>query len=175
MKVPIDISIAGIRIAPAVPITTIAALERGLVSPLVAEAVGAHRLPVAAEPGAPRLAIQAARSVLAVASVAAEDVDILVHAWIHHQGHDFWSPAHHIAREIGARRALPVGVQTMCNGGETALEIAIARLSCDVDASTALVTTADIFDGDFDRWNSDSFLLVRRRRHRHRADHRTAP
>lgn len=158
MKIPPDISIARVRTAPAPTVTTATALEEGKVARLVAETVGARQLPAATEPGAPRLAIDAAQAALDGAEIHAEDIDILVHAWIHHQGHDFWSPAHHIAHEIGAVNALPVGIQTMCNGGETAIEIAVARLVCDPDATTALVTTADIFAGDFDRWNSDSFL-----------------
>lgn len=158
MKILPDISIAGLRTALAPTITTTTAVEEGKVARLVAEAVGARQLPAATEPGAPRLAIDAARAALDDAGVRGEDIDILVHAWIHHQGHDFWSPAHYIAREVGAVHALPVGVQTMCNGGETAIEIAVTRLVCDPDATTAVVTTADILAGDFDRWNSDSFL-----------------
>jgi 3-oxoacyl-[acyl-carrier-protein] synthase III len=158
LKIPSNISIAGLHTALAPTIPTATALQQGKVPRLVAESVGAWQLPAAIEPGAPRLAIDAASAALARASIRVEEVDILVHAWIHHQGHDFWSPAHHIVRELGAIRALPIGVQTMCNGGETGIEIAVARLLCDPDATTAVVTTADIFAGDFDRWNSDSFL-----------------
>lgn len=158
MKIASEICISGLHTVFAPTVATMTALEEGKVSRLIAEGVGAHQLPVAIEPGAPRLAIEAANAVLDGAQTLGEEVDILVHAWIHHQGHDFWSPAHHIARAVGAVNALPVGVQTMCNGGETAIEIAVARLLCDPDATTAIVTTADIFAGGFDRWNSDSFL-----------------
>ncbi|MFV0372555.1 3-oxoacyl-ACP synthase [Microbacterium sp.] len=158
MKIPPDISIAGLHTALAPTVATATALEEGKVARLVAETVGARQLPAATEPGAPRLAIEAAHAAMEGARIQGEEIDILVHAWIHHQGHDFWSPAHHIAHEVGADNALPVGVQTMCNGGETAIEIAVARLICDPDATTAVVTTADIFAGGFDRWNSDSFL-----------------
>lgn len=89
MKIPPDISIAGLRTALAPTVTTTTALEEGKVARLVAETVGAHQLPAATEPGAPRLAIDAARAALDGAGIHGEDIDILVHAWIHHQGHDF--------------------------------------------------------------------------------------
>jgi 3-oxoacyl-[acyl-carrier-protein] synthase-3 len=80
----------------------------------------------------------------------------VLHAWIYHQGHDFWSPPHYLAHQLGADDALPLGIQQMCNGGPAALETAAAWLTADPDAGHALVTTADCFVGPgFDRWRGD--------------------
>ncbi|MFE2584985.1 3-oxoacyl-ACP synthase, partial [Streptomyces sp. NPDC059378] len=84
------------------------------------------------------------------------DLGFTTHAWIHHQGHDFWSPAHYVAHQVGAVRGVPLGIQVMCNGGGTALEAAASRLLADRSTATALVTTGDRFpDEGFDRWAGD--------------------
>jgi len=79
-----------------------------------AEGLGVNEVPVADEP-APDLAVRAGREALVQAGYPAERIGLLVHAWTWHQGHDFWSPAHYVASRLGARKALPFGVQQMCN------------------------------------------------------------
>jgi 3-oxoacyl-[acyl-carrier-protein] synthase-3 len=112
-------------------------------------------VPVADEP-APDLAVRAAVDALAGAGRAAGEVGLVVHAWTYHQGHDFWSPAHYVAHRIGAPRALPFGVQQMCNAGAAGLGIAASRLLLEPDLQAAVVTTADSFTGPgFDRWAGD--------------------
>jgi 3-oxoacyl-[acyl-carrier-protein] synthase-3 len=103
------------------------------------------------------MAVRAARSALATANWPATALDLVLHAWTHHQGQDFWSPAHYVADGVGATAALPIGVQQMCNGGAMALELAVGRMLADADTRRVLVTTADRFtEPDFDRWRSDS-------------------
>ncbi|MFH9944542.1 ketoacyl-ACP synthase III family protein [Streptomyces murinus] len=105
---------------------------------------------------APDLAVRAAREALTAAGWQGADLGFTAHAWIHHQGHDFWSPAHYVAHRIGAVRGVPLGIQVMCNGGGTALEAAASRLLADSTTATALVTTGDRFpDEGFDRWAGD--------------------
>lgn len=102
------------------------------------------------------LALSAARQTLADSALAAPTLNWLLHAWTHRQGQEFWSPAHYLADQLGARAALPVGIQQMCNGGVTALDLAAARLCADTGTQWALATTADCFCApSFDRWQGD--------------------
>jgi 3-oxoacyl-[acyl-carrier-protein] synthase-3 len=105
---------------------------------------------------APEMAVLAARAALAAARWQAAAVDLLVHAWTYYQGHDFWSPPHFVAHHAGAARAVPLGVQQMCNGGAAAVEVAATRLLVDPAVVRAVVTTADRFAAPgFDRWRGD--------------------
>ncbi|MEV0260946.1 3-oxoacyl-[acyl-carrier-protein] synthase III C-terminal domain-containing protein [Streptomyces sp. NPDC050617] len=143
--------------------------------------LGHEEIPVAEDVAPPDMAVRAARTALATAGVAPGDIGLTCHAWMYYQGHDLWSPAHYIAHRLGALRAVPVGVQQVCNGGSAAVELAAARLAAgavakpprDTFASAtatgpvpatdptptpdwALVTTADRFaEPGFDRWASD--------------------
>jgi 3-oxoacyl-[acyl-carrier-protein] synthase-3 len=122
-----------------------------------AERDGFVELPVSRTLHAPEMAVEAGRSALASAGWTASALDLVLHAWTHHQGQDLWSPAHFIALGVGARTAVPIGVQQMCNGGAMALELAAGRMLADPDTRRVLVTTADRFtEPDFDRWRSDS-------------------
>jgi 3-oxoacyl-[acyl-carrier-protein] synthase-3 len=104
----------------------------------------------------PEQAALAACGALEAAGWPAARVGYLVHAWLYHQGHDFWSPAHYVANRIGAVNALPFGVQHMSNGGALGLQLAATRLIAGPGVSSALVTTGDRFSlPGFDRWTSD--------------------
>jgi 3-oxoacyl-[acyl-carrier-protein] synthase-3 len=117
---------------------------------------GYRQLPVSDGLAAPELAALAGSAALAAAGCGPSQVGLLAHAWTHYQGHDFWSPAHFVARRVGADRAVALGVQQMCNGGAAALELAGTRLLADPTITTCLVTTADVFARPgFDRWSSD--------------------
>ncbi|MFF9117524.1 3-oxoacyl-[acyl-carrier-protein] synthase III C-terminal domain-containing protein [Streptomyces massasporeus] len=117
--------------------------------------LGLTAVPVSEE-SAPDMAVLAAERALGASTCGPEDIDVLVHGWLYHQGHDFWSPAHYIAARIGAAAALPIGVQQMSNAGAAALGVARDKLTADARAQVALVTTADRFcPPGFDRWASD--------------------
>ncbi|WP_225808658.1 3-oxoacyl-[acyl-carrier-protein] synthase III C-terminal domain-containing protein [Streptomyces spinosus] len=131
------------------------AVDLGLLDAETADELGYDRLPVA-DLAPPEMACEAGRRALAAAGVPAAEVGAVLHAWIHYQGHDLWSPAHFIADRLGAGAAVPVGVQQVCNGGAAAVELAAARLFVEPGLGSALVTTADAFlEPGFDRWSGD--------------------
>lgn len=136
--------------------TTRDALATGIFTESDAVASGYLELPVSNTLAPPQLAALAASSALDRAGERGAEVDLLVHAWTHYQGHEFWSPAHFIAAQIGAEHAEPVGLQQMCNGGAAAVSTAVSRLLADSDVRCAVVTTADCFaQPGFDRWRGD--------------------
>jgi 3-oxoacyl-[acyl-carrier-protein] synthase-3 len=121
-----------------------------------AEVLATRSLAVSSDGAGPEFAVRAAGPALAAAGRDPSSIGVLAHAWINHQGHDFWSPAHYVAREVGAVNAVPFGVQQMCNGGAVALATAAASLLADPRAGAALVTTGDQFRRPgFDRWAGD--------------------
>ncbi|MEU9481755.1 ketoacyl-ACP synthase III family protein [Streptomyces sp. NPDC048191] len=118
--------------------------------------VGVTELPVSRDLAGPQLAARAARRALEQAAWDPNRVDLLAHAWIYHQGHDFWAPAHYVAHEAGLRRTLPFGLQHMSNGGALGLQLAAVRLLADAGTDSAMVTTGDRFAlPGFDRWAGD--------------------
>lgn len=134
------------------------ALADGRMGPEEAERSGYVSIPVAGPdlPG-PTLAVHAARAALTGTDPA--DVGLLLHAWTEYQGHDLWSPPHHVADRVGARDALPVGIRQLSNGGAAATELAAGWLAAH-PGGTALVTTGDRFClPGFDRWRSDRGLV----------------
>lgn len=144
---------------PASTLSAADAVAAGRVSADEARAVGYLELPVATDLAPPEMAVRAGRRALSRAKLAPEALGLVAHAWTYHQGHDFWSPAHYVARFVGATGAVPVGIQQMCNGGAAALDVAVARLRSDASPAAALVTTADRFcRPGFDRWRGDSSL-----------------
>ncbi|MFF4872655.1 3-oxoacyl-[acyl-carrier-protein] synthase III C-terminal domain-containing protein [Streptomyces sp. NPDC090109] len=131
------------------------AVASGLVDAETAGELGYSALPVAAL-APPEMAVEAGREALSAAGVDPAAVGLLLHAWIHYQGHDLWSPAHFVADRLGADGAVPLGVQQVCNGGAAAVELAASRLFVEPGLEHALVTTADAFpDPGFDRWSGD--------------------
>ncbi|MDQ0832320.1 3-oxoacyl-[acyl-carrier-protein] synthase-3 [Streptomyces achromogenes] len=151
----------GIWLAPAewLPPTaekTVDALAAGRVTAEEADAMGYGQLPVSPDLSAPRMAVRAARLALTRAGVPAGDLSAVLHAWTYYQGHDFWSPAHYVAAGAGALKAVPTGVQQMCNGSAAALRAAVHQLVARPGDGPLLVTTADRFaPPGFDRWGGD--------------------
>ena len=137
------------------------AVAAGRLRERAAEDLGHESLPDADVTAPPDAAVHAAHLALDAAGEPAERLAVLAHAWMYHQGHDLWSPAHYVARRLGAPRALPVGVQQVCNGGAAALGFVTAWLATADSAEASrprlgLVTTADRFaEPGFDRWASD--------------------
>jgi 3-oxoacyl-[acyl-carrier-protein] synthase III len=132
------------------------AVAAGKLDEPTAERLGYRELTVSSDRAAPELAVLAAQKGLAEAGWTGEDVGLVVHSWIYHQGHDFWSPPHFVASGIGAGQATPIGVQQTSNGSVAALEVAIGRLALDPSVDRCVVTTADCFEPPgFDRWFGD--------------------
>jgi 3-oxoacyl-[acyl-carrier-protein] synthase III len=147
---------AAVTWLPAERATVQEAVAAGRIDSDYAERNAFVELPVSQELHAPEMAAAAASAALAVADWRPEELDLIFHAWTHHQGHDFWSPAHFVARRIEAHAAVPIGIQQMCNGGAVALELAAAYVQGDPATQRALITTADRFAAPaFDRWSGD--------------------
>jgi 3-oxoacyl-[acyl-carrier-protein] synthase-3 len=101
------------------------------------------------------MAVRAARQALAEAGRSAEEIGVLCHAWVYHQGYDIWSPAHFVANEVGAVNALPFGIQALSNGGAVALQTVVNYLLADERMTAGLATTADVFvEPGILRWTS---------------------
>lgn len=117
-----------------------------------------RRLPVA--DGIPLdLAAAAALAALHRGGISPNQVDELLYAWTHFQGHHFWSPAHALARQLGADNAFPVGIQQMCNGAGAALQL-LARGAHSAEPRVSLIATGDVFTPPgFDRWSGDYGVL----------------
>jgi len=129
-----------------------AAVAAGRLSQEAADLYGYREL-TASDLAAVQLAERAAATALERARISPAEVDRLFHAWTYHQGHEFWSPAHYLANQLGADRAVPIGIQQMCNGGMAAIDAAAHELVADRETTLALVTTGDRFaEPGFDRW-----------------------
>src|SRR6185369_4756444 len=130
----------------------------GDVNPSTAADLGYEALPVSEDVAPPDMALAAGRAVLDDAGCPAGALGAVLHASVHHQGHDAWSAPHYIANEIGARDAVPIGLLQQCNGGAIGIELAVSRLAADTDhaGGPVLVTTADRFlMPSWHRWRSD--------------------
>lgn len=112
-------------------------------------------LPVATdEIAVPDMGVIAGRKALdRAADVVADQVDLILHASIYHQGRDHhWNSAPYIQRELGVTGAFALNVEGMSNGGMAAIDLAMAQLEAG-RATSALITTADRFcPPGFDRW-----------------------
>ncbi|MBB5936374.1 ketoacyl-ACP synthase III family protein [Streptomyces zagrosensis] len=112
-------------------------------------------LPVASdEISVPDMGAIAGRKALdRAAAVVGDQVDLILHASIYHQGRDHhWNSAPYIQRELGVTGAFALNVEGMSNGGMAAVDLAMAQLEAGRGTS-ALITTADRFcPPGFDRW-----------------------
>ena len=98
------------------------AVRAGLLNASAVGRQGVTALPVSADLAPPQMAVLAGRKALTRARWDSAKIGMLAHAWVYHQGHDKWSPAHYIANELHLpASALPFGIQAMCTGGATGL------------------------------------------------------
>lgn len=130
------------------------AVRAGLLNASAVGRQGVTALPVSADLAPPQMAVLAGRKALTRARWDSAKIGMLAHAWVYHQGHDKWSPAHYIANELHLpASALPFGIQAMCTGGATGLYLAATGLLADEETSAALVTTAEKYGAPvWDRW-----------------------
>lgn len=106
------------------------------------------------------LAVAAARIALERAGTAAEDVRLVMHASIGHQGLDHFAPASYVQHRTVRGRAGALEVKQASNGGLGGLEMAAAYLGADPAAGSVLLTTADTFEPPaYDRYHTDGGLL----------------
>lgn len=131
------------------------AVANGVISGPDARGEGIEALPVSTGETAPEMAAEACAVALAAAGKQPHEVDALVYAWVFRQGTGVATPAHRVARLLGADRCVALGVQQMSNGGAAALELAVARLLTEPTCRTAVVATGDEFrDLPYDRWRA---------------------
>ena len=132
------------------------ALAAGEVDGRTAADLGYTALPVSEDTAPPDMAVAAGAQVLERGHCPAEAISMVLHASVHHQGHDAWSAPHYIADRLDARDAVPIGLLQQCNGGAIGIELAVSRLQGDAEAGPVLVTTGDRFlMPSWHRWRTD--------------------
>ncbi|MFI0235761.1 3-oxoacyl-ACP synthase [Streptomyces sp. NPDC016845] len=118
--------------------------------------LGYTALPVSEDTAPPDMAVAAGQQVLGRGECPAHTLSMVLHASVHHQGHDAWSAPHYIANRLEAHHAVPIGLLQQCNGGAIGIELAVSRLQGDPQAGPALVTTGDRFlMPSWHRWRTD--------------------
>jgi 3-oxoacyl-[acyl-carrier-protein] synthase III len=130
------------------------AVASGILDQRTADDLGYECLPISTEVAPPDMAVAAARQ--AGRQGGEEQIGLLLHASVHHQGHDAWSAAHYVAHQLGHHQANPVALLQQCNGGAVGVELAARQVAADPDGAGALVTTGDRFLlPSWDRWRTD--------------------
>jgi 3-oxoacyl-[acyl-carrier-protein] synthase-3 len=108
----------------------------------------------------PEMAAAAGRSALARSGCSPDDVALVLHAAVYHQGLDLWAPTSYVQREVLGNRCPAFEIRQMSNGGMAALELASSYLIADNDRSAALLTAADKFClPAFDRWRCEAGII----------------
>ncbi|RBM06236.1 ketoacyl-ACP synthase III family protein [Streptomyces sp. PT12] len=103
------------------------------------------------------MAVAAGRQAIARGGHAPEDVALVLHAAMYHQGEDFWTPASYVQRHTVAGSAPAIRIDHASNGGMAALELGASWLAARDAARAVLITTGDRYAlPGFDRWLSDS-------------------
>ena len=110
---------------------------------------------------APDMAVRAARTAMARSGVAGEEIALVLHADIGHQGVDHWTPASYVQRLATGGGAPSMEVRQASNGGLAALALAMAQLTVDPDGAAALITTSDVFGLPlYDRYRADKWFVL---------------
>lgn len=149
-----DMYVAGLGVFLPELVSVKDAVAQGLCDQETAE-IGWVSTRVAGDMPAPDLAIRACKQALERSGHAHEDIHVLLHACVSHQGPDGWSPPHYIQHNTIGGRAPAFGMRHGCNGMFDAMELAVAYLAAAPERTAALVTAADNFGTPmFDRWRS---------------------
>ncbi|WP_367129071.1 ketoacyl-ACP synthase III family protein [Saccharothrix sp. HUAS TT1] len=107
------------------------------------------------------MAVTAARGALERSGVSPEQVELILHAHVGHQGVDQFAPASYVQGQAVPGRANAVEIRQASNGGMAALHLAAAYLSAASGPAAALVTTADKFpEPAWDRYRADNGLIL---------------
>ncbi|WCN83971.1 ketoacyl-ACP synthase III family protein [Micromonospora sp. LH3U1] len=135
------------------------AVADGVYDATAAETNGIRAVRVAG-PGesGPVMAAVAGRQAVERSGHRPEDFDAVLHAYVGHQGREFWSPAHYVQQEtVGANGAsVTMEIRQGSNGLLGGIELAASHLIARPSATAALITSGDAFHLPFiDRWTSD--------------------
>jgi 3-oxoacyl-[acyl-carrier-protein] synthase III len=154
-----DIYIAGVGVyLPEQEQTAEQAVAAGLYDAAAAETNGIRAVRVAGddEPGAV-MAARAGQRALEHSGLDPADVDLVLHAYVAHQGRDMWSPASFVQAETGCTSASgAIEVRQGSNSAFAAMELAAGYLAARPSAKAALITSGDAFRLPYiDRWKSD--------------------
>ncbi|MDB1089559.1 ketoacyl-ACP synthase III family protein [Streptomyces sp. ACA25] len=104
----------------------------------------------------PVMAARAGREAVRRAGLEGGGIDLVLHAYVGHQGQELWTPASYVQAETVGGNAPAIEIRQGSNGGLAAVETAASHLAARPDAGAALVTTGDAFRLPyFDRWSSD--------------------
>lgn len=129
------------------------ALAGGVLSDIDARATLCHEVPVAGGIPAWELGLRACRQALSEADVPPGEVDFLSYAGMSVLEEEPASPAHRLARMLGASRSIVLGVSQMSSGGDAALHAAVCALLTEPDTRHAVACTGMDTDGlPYDRW-----------------------
>ncbi|MFI7026837.1 ketoacyl-ACP synthase III family protein [Micromonospora sp. NPDC049900] len=132
------------------------AVADGRCSQRLATQTGLDAVSVSSDESGPELAVRAAELAVKRSGHTPDEVALLLHATVYHQGHDVWAPASYIQRMVLGNRCPALEVRQLSNGGLAALDLAAAYLTAAPRRAAALLTTGDRFcPPGFDRWNSD--------------------
>jgi 3-oxoacyl-[acyl-carrier-protein] synthase III len=153
-----DIYIAGVGAhLPEREYTADQAVADGRYDATAAQTNGIRAVRVAGddEPG-PVLAAAAGRQALARSGHDPQDIDLVLHGYVAHQGQDMWSPASYVQNETGCGGSAAIEVRQGSNGAFAAIELAASYLSARPASKAALITAGDAFKLPYiDRWKSD--------------------
>lgn len=133
------------------------AVDAGLYDAEESKANGIRAVHVAAEgEAAVDMAAAAGRRAVVRSGHGPHDFDLVLHAYVGHQGQELWSPANYVQNEAVGGTGMAIEVKQGSNGGLAALELAASHLAAR-PGPAALITTGDAFKLPyFDRWSSDS-------------------
>ncbi|MFL1899199.1 ketoacyl-ACP synthase III family protein [Streptomyces tauricus] len=104
------------------------------------------------------MAVRAGRQALSRSGHRPQDVSLLLHATAYRQGPEGWAAASYVERYAVGAGAPALEIQQGCNGGLFALGLARNHLGQHADTAV-LLTCADRFDGDFDRWRTNKGMV----------------
>ncbi|MER7991175.1 ketoacyl-ACP synthase III family protein [Streptomyces noursei] len=122
---------------------------------------GYRSISVAGEMSAADMAVSAAGQGLARSGHTGDDIGLVLHADVHHQGQDHWTPASYIQERVTGGRAPAIEIKQGSNGGLAGLVLALSYLSAHTGQDAALVTAADKFcPPAYDRYRSDKWMVL---------------
>lgn len=105
----------------------------------------------------PQLAVQAGRHAL---NGQPHGVALHLHATINDPGMDFWSPNSYVARELGLRSGMTLGLNAMSNSMIAGIELAASTISAWPGPHRAVITAGDTFEPPrFCAWSADAGMV----------------
>ncbi|MFE9451335.1 ketoacyl-ACP synthase III family protein [Streptomyces sp. NPDC006739] len=118
---------------------------------------------VAGNVSPPEMAVDAARTALENSGHRAADIALVLHASLHEQGPELWTPHQYVLRHAVGTRVPAMEVRQGCNAALGAMELAHGYLTADPARTAALVTAAENFGTErVDRWRYQSGARMKR-------------